>query len=82
LCGIICNMNGIEQSASIEKENQVIEGRIDDLVGFESGDWKKILPQGLTLSDVDLFLKSESGGKSWYWHLKSECIKDKEEKDK
>jgi hypothetical protein len=71
-------MHKLEDTPKIEEEKQVIEGKINDLAGFESGDWKKVLPKGLTLHDVDLFLKKEG----WYWHMKIEHIKDEEERKK
>jgi len=72
-------MNRFEQPENAASEKQVIEGKIDDLVGFKSGDWKKILPEGIILHDVDLFIKNE-GRNTWYWHLKSEHIKNEEER--
>lgn len=62
----------------IKKEKQILEGKIDDLAGFESGDWEKTLPNNLTLHEIDLFLKEGS----WYWHLKTEHINDEEEREK
>jgi hypothetical protein len=75
-------MNEFEYPGKIERQKQILEGRIDDLAGFESGDWKKVLPEGLTLHDVDLFIQGEGQKNSWYWHLKSEYIIGEEEKKK
>jgi hypothetical protein len=71
-------MKNFENGPKIEEEKQIIEGKINDLAGFESGDWKNVLPEGLTLHDVDLFLKNEG----WFWHLKSEHIRDKKERER
>jgi hypothetical protein len=65
------------------KDKQVIEGRIDDIERFEREEeyWKKILPQGVTPNDVDVYIKNENGKSVWYWHLIPDLIKDDKERE-
>ncbi len=75
-------MNDFEKiSNQKEVQKQKLDGKIDDLADFESGGWKNILPEGIMLGDVDLFVKKENGNNAWFWHLKPKFIKDEKERE-
>ncbi len=74
-------MNHFEKVSKNEKI-QKLEGEINDLADFESGGWSKILPEGITLGDVDLFIKKEGENNKWFWHLKPKFIEDEKEREK
>ncbi len=58
-----------------ENEKQIIEGAI----GNSLDGWHEKLPADITPDMVDLFLGNTN---SWHWHLKSEYIKNEQEKEK
>jgi len=57
-----------------KKEEQIIEGVIENIVNFDKNPEKFLLPN-TKLEEVDLYLGSSG---KWKWHLKPEYIKDLE----
>ncbi len=60
----------------IGEGGQKIEGRIENIESFREGGWEQVLPKGIELSDVDVFVKKEGDKTSWYWHLVPDLIED------
>ena len=57
-----------------KKEEQIIEGGIENIVNFEKNP-EKFLPSNTKFEEIDSYLGSSG---KWKWHLKPEYIKDLE----